>query len=279
MTPIVDPIITILLEKLSDGNPRIREGAKRGLDCLIKLNSVGCPSLVQQLLKPLSGKTKTGWRPLCARLQLINELVNSHGSSPSSGLLTDSILSFLKANNAFSHGNVEVRDIAKELVVSIQISQLQGHETVESFLKSVLRPKQLEEYDSALEAALGLGGGGHELAEKRPVVANSKTNDQENVNKNKKESKSSPRSNPGQGSPPRSKPQNSSPPKSTKSKGERIHEEKSNAKELEKELPGDFTCTFCNAGDSHWTEDDLDYHFLKDCPLLSPCPACNQVAY
>lgn len=40
----------------------------------------------------------------------------------------------------------------------------------------------------------------------------------------------------------------------------------------------DFLCTFCGMGDKSWTEDVLDLHYLKDCPLLAPCPACAQVS-
>lgn len=34
VTPIMDPVIVVMIEKLSDGNIRIREGARKGLEVL-----------------------------------------------------------------------------------------------------------------------------------------------------------------------------------------------------------------------------------------------------
>ena len=34
---------------------------------------------------------------------------------------------------------------------------------------------------------------------------------------------------------------------------------------------------FCKISNPEWNEDSLDLHYWKDCPMLSPCPACAQV--
>jgi hypothetical protein len=38
-------------------------------------------------------------------------------------------------------------------------------------------------------------------------------------------------------------------------------------------------CNFCGAGAdiTDWTEEELDDHYLQDCPMLAACPACAQV--
>jgi len=42
--------------------------------------------------------------------------------------------------------------------------------------------------------------------------------------------------------------------------------------------PQDFTtCMFCGYHDPQWTENDLDVHYWKDCPLLISCPSCAQI--
>mmetsp|Transcript_15235 Transcript_15235/g.22435 ORF Transcript_15235/g.22435 Transcript_15235/m.22435 type:complete len:120 (-) Transcript_15235:775-1134(-) len=42
--------------------------------------------------------------------------------------------------------------------------------------------------------------------------------------------------------------------------------------------PQDFTsCMFCGFHDPQWTENDLDVHYWKDCPLLISCPSCAQI--
>ena len=37
------------------------------------------------------------------------------------------------------------------------------------------------------------------------------------------------------------------------------------------------TCIFCLAFDESFTEDNLDLHYWKDCPMLIRCGNCNQV--
>ncbi|RYG94228.1 hypothetical protein EON65_57835 [archaeon] len=40
----------------------------------------------------------------------------------------------------------------------------------------------------------------------------------------------------------------------------------------------DFTsCMFCGEHNKAWTENDLDLHYWKDCPLLISCPSCAQI--
>ena len=41
VAPMFDPVVTILIEKLADGNARIREGARKGLEVLAGSGNVG----------------------------------------------------------------------------------------------------------------------------------------------------------------------------------------------------------------------------------------------
>ena len=41
VAPLFDPVVTILIEKLADGNARIREGARKGLEVLAGSGNVG----------------------------------------------------------------------------------------------------------------------------------------------------------------------------------------------------------------------------------------------
>jgi centrosomal protein CEP104 len=34
---------------------------------------------------------------------------------------------------------------------------------------------------------------------------------------------------------------------------------------------------FCGVHNALWTENDLDVHYWKDCPLLISCPSCAQI--
>lgn len=44
----------------------------------------------------------------------------------------------------------------------------------------------------------------------------------------------------------------------------------------EDEVPA-FTCQFCGVYDETFTEDGLDLHYWKDCPMLAACGQCGQV--
>ena len=38
-----------------------------------------------------------------------------------------------------------------------------------------------------------------------------------------------------------------------------------------------FTCQFCGRYDPSFTEDTLDMHYWKECPVLTSCKLCGQV--
>lgn len=245
VVPLFDPVIFVLVDKLADGNARIRDGAKKGTEILAAANSVGPAAVGAHAMRALPAKYKTAWRPIASRLQLLTDLVVNHGVGPSSGLNADSLLHFPKSTNAYAHSNGEVRDAAKDLVVAIQRNV--GTAAVDSYLK-LLRPKQLEEYQAAFEG--GKGG-------------------------SKKE-------------PPRTDKQLQHP---THSPGGKVHTtaEKVANKNVshpatantiveDDEEKQDFTtCMFCGVSDRKWTENDLDVHYWKDCPLLISCPSCAQI--
>jgi hypothetical protein len=150
--PAFDAMIIVLLDKLADGNARLREGARKGLDIIAAASSLIGPGHVASLAtRALSAKQKTTWRPIASRLTLLADLVNMYGlNNTSSGLNMDTLLAFPKTYQAYAHSNVEVRDAAKELVVAIQ--KQVGSEPLESTL-STLRKKQREEYEAAFAAA------------------------------------------------------------------------------------------------------------------------------
>lgn len=171
--PLVDPILNILIEKLSDGNARIREGAKKGIDMLSNASSVGPAVVASHALRALSAKQKTAWRPILVRLQVLTDIVSGYGLGSTTGVTADVAMNFCKTYGAFSHSNGEVRDGAKDLTVAVH--KYVGLGPIESYLTAALRPKQLEEYKAAFDggakgsgaAAPGGGGGGGGSTERK----------------------------------------------------------------------------------------------------------------
>ena len=251
IAPLMDPVLTDLIEKLADGNARIRDGARKGIDLLAASPNIGSAVVGAHALRVLPAKQKTAWRPIMARLQLLTDLVIDHGVGGNSGLGTDAVMSFIKNYGAFGHSNGEVRDAAKDLTVAVQ--RTVGTPALEGYLKA-LRPKQLEEYLAAFDSSPGAGA----QPKKAPV---------ERLAREEKDRKAprSPRTN-----------KNSV----MHSPGGRVNTSAVRAgdKESFQDEPTDFTtCTFCRASDKAWDEEALDVHYWKDCPLLVPCPACAQV--
>ena len=41
--------------------------------------------------------------------------------------------------------------------------------------------------------------------------------------------------------------------------------------------PEPFVCQFCGVYDESFTDDKLDLHYWKDCPMLTSCEQCGQV--
>jgi len=108
LAPLLDPVTSDLIEKLSDGNARIREGAKKGAETLAASSNIGPAVVGAHALKSLSSKQKSAWRPIVARLELLTDLVNKYGVGGNTGISTEALMKFAKDNGCFSHSNGEV---------------------------------------------------------------------------------------------------------------------------------------------------------------------------
>jgi len=152
---LLEPTAHMLVLKLGENQPRVRESAFDSLLAVAHCQAAGCDFVVRCATKALP-KKQTGnriWRPLATRLQLLTNLVDLFGVNQSSGLSTDTCMKFVRDNNATSHTFSEVRDAARELTVS-----LYRHvgTSVEPYLSN-LRVKQREEYEQAFQQAIGGG--------------------------------------------------------------------------------------------------------------------------
>ena len=257
-----------LVEKLADGNARIREGAKKGLDILAASPLVGPVAVAHHLTKALPPKQKTAWRPVAARLTVLTDLVHNYGLGQSSGLNMDSILAFPKATQAYAHSNGEVRDAAKDLVVAIQ--KIVGTPPLEPTL-SLLRKKQREEYEAAFEGADGKGaagaGGNKEAKGASPPPKRTDMAHQHATHTpgGKVPTSSAKVSEQAQGY-------------GENNHGHMSHSPTKHSQQADNGGQQDFTsCMFCGVQNNSWTENELDLHYWKDCPLLISCPSCAQI--
>jgi centrosomal protein CEP104 len=286
----IDPVIMQLIERLSDGNGRIRAEGRLGLDFLAASPVVGPGIVANQLTKPLASKQKTAWRPLASRLEVLASLVANYGLNNNAGLHLDSMLNFAKNNQAYTHSHNEVRDAAKRLVVAIHKEV--GVEPLQPTL-ALLRDKQRDDY----YAAFGEGGNAPAAAApaaKGKASGGHSTNDQHSPNSRRTNmAHQHATHNPG-GKVPTSQTRvenQSHGYGNNNGKGgdagggaggkNKKQPQKSPIKEEqqdENEEKQDFTaCMFCGISDRKWNENDLDLHYWKDCPLLISCPSCAQI--
>jgi centrosomal protein CEP104 len=267
VTTALDHVLTQCVEKLADGNARLREGGRKAIDAMAASSVVG-PSAVQyHLVKALPPKQKTAWRPIQARLQVLADLVNLYGLNNNSGLHMDTMLNFSKTVGAYAHSNGDVREAAKQLVVAIE--KQVGREPLEPTL-SLLRKNQREEYEAAFNSpdnnAAPVGGSS---AKKAPSSAGGGNREHKNSSPPRRTDMSHQHAthNPG-GKVPTS--------------AARVQDQRDGYPQDEKDhqdQPGqEFTsCMFCGVHNASWTENDLDLHYWKDCPLLIACPSCSQI--
>jgi centrosomal protein CEP104 len=283
VSPLMEPLLRILIEKLSDGTARIRDTARTSIEAMAACPVIGPAAVAAH---GIAAVQKSTWRPILGRLQLLTDLVTAYGiggkgGPDSTGLTVDAVMTFTKNAGAFSHSNSEVRDGAKGLVVAVQ--KHTGTDVLLPYLKD-LRPKQLEEYMNGFVDYKESPG-----AASKPAIAAANPSESKDSRKNPKASVEA------QDKSGRDKHHNHL----TKADGGKVQTSAAKAEAKEGKSPhqpsqhhsssvpspggqdhggDDFTkCMFCGKSETNWTEDLLDLHYWKECPLLSPCPACAQI--
>lgn len=240
---MMDPVISVLIERMADGNARIRECAREGIEILAASRSVGPAAVGAHAQRAIPTKLKAAWRPIVSRLQLLTYLTSNYGFGAQGGISCESVMNFARTTGSFSHSNGEVRDAARDLTV--EVFRIVGETPLDVYLK-LLRPKQLEEYLAAFEKAAKSG-----KAEKKSLIPLS----------------------------PRLKHVVHSPTGKVTTSAARVEDKSGSGVLVSENGPQeDFTvCMFCGTSNPAWNEDALDRHYWKECALLSPCPACAQV--
>ena len=257
-----------LVDRLADGNQRIRDGAWRGLEIIAASNTVGHSAVAHQAVKPLPAKQKTSWRPLSSRLRMLYYLVTTYGVGGSSGISAEAILNFSKGHGVYAHSTPEVRDDAKKLVVAIH--RYVGVGPLQATLQS-LRPKQKEEYEKEFEnnSNINVDNGNGVGNRKGPS-----DDDHSRVDRNMQHA---PQLSGGKVQTTATKVGNNHNNGHGNGNGQGRGREGGGGGD-DDEAPVDFTsCMFCGVRDKNWTENDLDIHYWKDCPLLISCPSCAQI--
>ncbi|RLN72596.1 hypothetical protein BBJ28_00014766, partial [Nothophytophthora sp. Chile5] len=234
MCRILGNSMTQLVNKLGEPQAKVRDEASALLAQLAAAKNVGVAFVSLHLTK--RSKKPLGLKFLLGRLLVVKRLLAEFDLLPESDFSVPNIMGFLEDSNCLAHQSREIRDAAKDITVSLYL--IVGAD-VEGYLKA-LRPKQLEEYQAAFEAAetakaasrrTGGAGGGGGAAHK----------------------------------------DNSAHEAQVESENEE------GAASGEEGSVDEYTCPFCGVVDEKFDSDYLDQHFWASCKMLTPCKMCGQV--
>jgi hypothetical protein len=78
----LDGVVTALVNKLGDSNPRTRDAVVQSLLDLAALDVVGAEFIASHVVKPLPKKQASAWKPLKLRLEVVYQLVEGFGLGP-----------------------------------------------------------------------------------------------------------------------------------------------------------------------------------------------------
>ncbi|KDO27607.1 hypothetical protein SPRG_06875 [Saprolegnia parasitica CBS 223.65] len=226
-----NPIVQ-LVNKLGEPQAKIRDEVTAVLLKLAAADDVGT-SVVGGHVCRRTTKKALAIKHLQGRLGLVKDLLAQYGPTADDFSLPG-IMTFLEENGAFAHQSKDIRELAKDITVFLH--QVGGAE-VEPFLKT-LRPKQLEEYEAAFEAA--------SAPKKKPAPASKAP-----------------------------APASKAPTPASRSRAPPLQDAGSDTDS--NASVDDGTCPFCDEHNDAFDNERLDQHFWAECPMLTQCKMCGQV--
>ena len=268
MTGSILPLLPVLMLKAGDNNARVREKAAQTL-MSIATSPIGAERISSAALaEPETGGSKKplGHRVHLARLHLVQSLIEAVGLKGRSGLTVEGIMQRLCVP-CLGHSHQDVREASQKLAALL--FHYSSPAVMEKFL-APLKPAQRQLIDEQV-AALEAAGGPPPPGASAPQTTSASPVSKPRPKKAAEPEMVSSSFSVGQGqaevlAAARAAVSNAGPPKKAAAK----------APPPQRRDP-DKVCQYCNAYDERFTEDNLDLHLVRDCPMLCPCPLCGQV--
>ncbi|XP_033763312.1 centrosomal protein of 104 kDa-like isoform X1 [Pecten maximus] len=268
----VELVMPELFNKSADTAARNRDDAKNFLKDMANFPEVRPTNVVpHECLKPI--KMTLAPRPAQSRVEIIEMLYKSLGVKGNTGLTIDNIMNFCVV--ALGHTSGEVRDVSERIIRTLYKENPGERQTIKDHLpqddertrkntmyrqlfeyfdkvdgkpsKSDMKRQKVEEESRKQEEIEALQ---NQLQQLRSMAAGKQPVD-ENVLKT--ESKK-----------PSKKVLNKSKPKPKDDDDASVYNM-------------DHICIFCEEQNPSFTEDGLDLHYWKHCPMLKRCTNCKQV--
>ncbi|EPY18635.1 hypothetical protein STCU_09842 [Strigomonas culicis] len=263
-------LVPQLVSRLGDANNRVRESVEAVLVRMAR-SSFGSEKIVTALLvdPDKQGKKPAGFRAHLSRIKLFSTFVDAFGvdrKARDNALDVNAILSKVVIPS-LQHSNGEVREAAIKLFAKLVVLQPKvakpymdsikpaQQSLVEAQIKGVKNESD-DSTDDDDDDSADMETDTVSVQSRRPSLAAKKPT----APIPKKPAAQTPK-----------KPAAQTPKKQVKSAPpSRPSESASATRELR-------TCQFCGEYNASFTEANLDMHYVRSCPMLCPCPLCDQV--
>ena len=241
---LLAPLTPQFLGKLGDGNVRVREASEAALLATCRLQQVGPLPVATALTAPLEPKKQSDVRLQLGRLSLLSALLSEFG--PQLREMARELLRMLKSSLESSRDTVR----AKATEVAQQLYGVVGDlNLIASFLPKDLNPQTRDHLLAALEEAGASPQPPRPGASGPPTIPPSPS----------AQSAGSGRGVGGRGG------------------GGGPAAPSDEAAAADEPPLDEHTCQFCGVYNPSFTEEKLDLHFWKECPMLMPCEQCGQI--
>ena len=142
--------LPILVGKLGDTNPRIRDAAHESILMLARLKDGAVKNHTGLFTSPV--KKQSAWRPVLGRLELVSDLVEviGVGKGGSAGFDVDQLMSFVA--RAYTSPNASVRTAA--IGLTARLATVVGP-VVKKYVPGDVNPKVRQQVDQEIDFALG----------------------------------------------------------------------------------------------------------------------------
>jgi len=260
---LLSPLTPLFLAKLGDGNVRVREASEAALlaTCRLPEPGLGPQPVLMTLVAPLDPKRHSDFRLQLGRLALLSALLAEFG--PQLAVHAGEIMRMLKTLLESSRDTVRT----KAVEVAQQLHGIVGNLTQLTPFPSDLDQQTLDQLLATLEqhsspvrkATQPLRAGAASRPPTIPPSPPALSNAGASAGVARGGSGGGGRRGGGGGS-------------SSRRAGE-IDAEPT----AEQEPLDEHTCQFCGLYNADFTEEKLDLHFWKECPMLMPCEQCGQI--
>lgn len=286
ITHVVAHTFPTLVQKTGETAPRGRASAVEFIVRMSDFESVRSVKLVShRLLSPI--KRETSHRQALSRVEMVKQLLSKHGFSDSS-LGLDSVMKFSLA--ALEHTSGPVREEASKVIhetYKLVGSPVRAYfSSDEQEIRKNTLAKQLIDGFDEIDRKLQSRQSQRKMKDKDPEKKKKEMDELQNqLDKLQSQGRSPSDTDRRKRGRPAARSQNMRPekvfvtphPKPSAKYETLVYQELSDSSGDEADVTLERTCIFCGERDDSFTEDGLDFHYWKHCPMLKRCLHCKQV--